>query len=229
MNKAFSLLVLFSLSVGVGQAEWFRRGSYKIPGGKWRKATIQVANDCVRVYSRKHRSLVAAFQSSKHQKKDFSQSRKRRVRTSMSFLFVGSLVAVNMALPVEPGWITNCTYSEYSSSCKTYWSEGRDPEISAKSALISIGVMSGIAAAVALPSKPPEYTFEEGLRNVTVRVRKRDRERFERALRTGAVPNIDQRGEQAADPHGQRGSNQGTHQDPQSPNPLDSHCLGEQD
>ncbi len=184
MNKAFSVFVIFLLNVSMVQAEWFKGGttSYKTLDGKWRKATIHITNGFIRIYSKKDRSLVAVFQKSGYEKEKFYRSWKRMHYTGEGLAGAAALVGL-LALPEEPGWVSTCSYSDCDCSCTTYWTDGRDPVISAKSALISIGVMSGFAATIFLwPPKPTEYTFQDGFRNVTVRIRKRDRERFEKVF-----------------------------------------------
>ncbi len=187
MKKSLGICVAFSLSVGAVHAEWFDKGAaYRTPDGKWRRAAIHVADDGIRVYARKHLSLVTTFPSFDYDKGNNRRAKDNRRDAGLTLLG-GVGVVGSLALPEEPGWRTTCYYSGYYSSCRTEWREGRDPLIGAKTALISIGVISGIAAALVLRSKPPDYTFTDGPRSITVCVGKRDRERFERALSTRAI------------------------------------------
>lgn len=186
MRKSLSVCVAFSLSLGTVHAEWFDKGAaYRTPDGKWRKAAIHVSDDGIRVYARKHLSLVTTFPSFDYYKGRQRWTRDGRWDAGLALLG-GVAVVGSLALPVEPGLYTECYGSDYYSSCKSTWSDGRDPLISAKTALISLGVIGGIAAAVFLRYKPPDYTFEDGPRAITVRIGRRDRGRFERALSSHA-------------------------------------------
>ena len=187
MTRLCRGFVLVVLSACVIQAEWFDKGKvrYKTLDGKWRKAAICVTDDGIEVYDRKHRSLVATFpgfdpESDIYQRKDEAYIRRGAAGLS---LLGGALVVGYLATSSEPGYVTSCYYTDYSSSCKSYWSEGRDATITAQTAWKTIGIMSAVAAAIAvIPSSPAQYTFRDGPRSITVRVGKKNQVHFTRLL-----------------------------------------------
>ncbi len=188
MKSLASVVAISLLGVSPISAECFERGksAYKTPDGNWRKAAICVTDDGVQVYTRKTGLLVAAFLGADHDMR-FSSWDLRRRQVTGSVLLGGLITIGCLALPVKPGYVTNCTHTSdsYSSSsrCNSYYDEGREGYISPKAALISLGALSGVVAAMALsPSSPPEYSFKDGPREVTVRVDKRDRSNWESAL-----------------------------------------------
>ncbi len=177
-------LVLGALSVGAMQAEWFDRGgvSYKTLDGKWRKAAVHVGDNGIEVYSRKTRSLVAAFSGFDAEYDEDRYADTRRGAAGLGLL-LGAAVVGGLAISVEPGYRTDCYYTDYSSSCTSRWSEGRDAVITARTAWKAIGIMSGVAVAIAaIPARPANYTFTDGPRAVTVRVGKKNQDRFNRLL-----------------------------------------------
>lgn len=176
--------VLVVLSACVIQAEWFDKGKvrYKTLDGKWRKAAIHVTDDGIEVYDRKHRSLVATFASLDPEiNEDLSVPMRRG--TVAYGLLSGAVIAGYLAVSEEPGYVTDCFYTDYRSSCTSYWSEGRDAVITAGAAWKAIGVMSAVAAVIAaIPARPTEYTFIDGPRSITVRVGRKNQQRFTNAL-----------------------------------------------
>ncbi len=184
MTKLCRGFVLAVLSACVIQAEWFDKGkvSYKTLDGKWRKAAIHVTDDGIEVYDRKNRSLVATF-SGFDPKIDSDLSVPMRRGAVATGLLTGAAIAGYLAVSEEPGYVTDCYYLDYSSSCTSYWSEGRDAVITAKTAWKAIGVMSAVAAVIAaIPARPTEYTFTDGPRSITVRVGRKNQQRFTNAL-----------------------------------------------
>ena len=187
MTRLCRGFVLAALSACVIQAEWFEKGkvSYKTLDGKWRKAAIHVTDDGIEVYDRKNRSLVATFSGFDPENDRFLRRDEAYIRRGAAGLGLlgGALVVGYLATSAEPGYVTRCYYTDYSSSCKSYWSEGRDAVITAQTAWKTIGVMSAIAAAIAaIPSRPAQYTFRDGPRSITVRVGKKNQVRFTRLL-----------------------------------------------
>lgn len=179
--RGFVLVVLSTCAV---QAEWFDKGKvrYKTPDGKWRKAAIHVTDDGIEVYDRKNRSLVATFASLDPEINEDLSVPKRRGSVAYGLLS-GAVIAGYLAVSEEPGYVTDCFYMDYSSSCTSYWSEGRDALITAKTAWKAIGVMSAVAAVIAaIPARPTEYTFIDGPRSITVRVGRKNQQRFTNAL-----------------------------------------------
>lgn len=176
--------VLVVLSACVVQAEWFDKGKvrYKTLDGKWRKGAIHVTDDGIEVYDRKHRSLVATFPGFDPEINEDLSVPMRRGAVAYGLLS-GAVVAGYLAVSEEPGYVTDCFYIDYSSSCTSYWSDGRDAVITAKTAWKAIGVMSAIAAVIAaIPARPTEYTFIDGPRSITVRVGRKNQQWFVNAL-----------------------------------------------
>lgn len=134
------------------------------------------------MYDRKNRSLVATFASLEPEINEDLSVPMRRGAVAYGLLS-GAVIAGYLAMSEEPGYVTNCYYSEYSSSCRSYWSEGRDAVITAGGALKAIGVMSAVTAVIAaIPARPTEYTFTDGPRSITVRVGKKNQDRFNHVL-----------------------------------------------
>ena len=184
MTRLCRGFVLVVLSACVMQAEWFDKGKvrYKTLDGKWRKAAVHVTDDGIEVYDRKHRSLVATFASLDPKINEDLSVPMRRGAVAYGLLS-GAVIAGYLAVSEEPGYVTDCFYADYSSSCTSYWSEGRDAVITAGAAWKAIGVMSAVAAVIAaIPARPTEYTFTDGPRSITVRVGKKNQQRFTNAL-----------------------------------------------
>ena len=184
MTRLYRGFVLAALSVCAVQAEWFDKGKvrYKTLDGKWRKAAVHVTDDGIEVYDRKHRSLVATFASFDPEIDEDLSVPMRRGGAAIGLL-TGSVIAGYLAISVDPGYVTDCYYTDYSSSCRSYWSDGRDAVITAKTALKAIGVMSAVTAVIAaIPARPTEYTFTDGPRSITVRVGRKNQQRFANAL-----------------------------------------------
>ena len=184
MTRLCRGFVLVVLSVCVIQAEWFDKGKvrYKTLDGKWRKAAVHVTDDGIEVYDRKHRSLVATFASLDPKINEDLSVPMRRGAVAYGLLS-GAVIAGYLAVSEEPGYVTDCFYADYSSSCTSYWSEGRDAVITAGAAWKAIGVMSAVAAVIAaIPARPTEYTFTDGPRSITVRVGRKNQQRFINAL-----------------------------------------------
>ena len=191
MTKLCRGFVLVVLSACVIQAEWFDKGkvSYKTLDGKWQKAAIHVTDEGIEVYDRKKRSLVAKI--SDLYPKTHKYAREGEIFREVLFVSVlGVSAAVGgLAMKVEPGYVTDCSFTEYSSwtsaNCTTRWSEGRDAVITAQTAWKTIGVISAVAVTAAVISarrKPTEYTFTDGPRSIRVRVGKRNQDRFSNLL-----------------------------------------------
>ncbi len=184
MTRLCRGFVLVVLSACVIQAEWFDKGKvrYKTLDGKWRKGAVHVTDDGIEVYDRKHRSLVATFASLDPKINEDLSVPMRRGAVAYGLLS-GAVIAGYLAVSEEPGYVTDCYYADYSSSCTSYWSEGRDAVITAGAAWKAIGVMSAVAAVIAaIPARPTEYTFIDGPRSITVRVGKKNQDRFNHVL-----------------------------------------------
>ena len=186
--RGFFLVVLNACVI---QAEWFDKGkvSYETLDRKWRKAAIHVTDEGIEVYDRKKRSLVAKIADL--YPKTYEYAREGEIfRGVLFFSALGVSAAVGgLAMKVEPGYVTDCSFTEYSSwtsaNCTTRWSEGRDAVITAQTAWKTIGVISAVAvtaAAISARRKPTEYTFTDGPRSITVRVGKRNQDRFTNLL-----------------------------------------------
>ncbi len=187
MTRLCRGFVLVVLSACVIQAEWFDKGKvrYKTLDGKWRKAAIHLTDDGIEVYDRKQRSLVAKISDLYPDTHKYAREGEI-FRGVLLFSTLGLSAAVGgLAMKGEPGYVTDCNIYEYSSSCTTRWSEGRDAVITAQTAWKTIGVISAVAvtaAAISARRKPTEYTFTDGPRSIRVRVGKRNQDRFTNLL-----------------------------------------------
>ena len=191
MTRLCRGFVLAVLSVCVIQAEWFDKGkvSYETPDGKWRKAAIHVTDDGIEVYDRKNRSLVATFSGFDPESHKYQRGGWFLRRALLGGSLFGAAVVGGLAMRVEPGYVTDCSFTEYSSyyseDCTTRWSEGREAMFTAQTAWKTIGVMSAVAATIAAISArpmPTEYTFTDGPRSITVRVGKKNQDQFTNVL-----------------------------------------------
>ena len=99
--------------------------SYRTPDGEWRRAAIHVADTGVRVYARKHLSLVLTYSGFDYAKR--INGRAIDVGWDAGLALLGGIAVVgSLALPVEPGWRETCFSSGYCTSCSTEWIDGRD-------------------------------------------------------------------------------------------------------
>ena len=183
--RGFFLVVL---STCVIQAEWFDKGkvAYKTLDRKWRKAAIHVTDEGIEVYERKNRSLVARISDLNPRRHHYPRERFSLKGALFGGSGIGILAVSSLATKVELGYVTDCNIYEYSSSCTTRWSEGRDAVITAQTAWKTIGVISAVTATVAaitLRPIPTEYTFSDWPRSIRVRVGNGNQKRFNNVLK----------------------------------------------
>ena len=188
MTRLCRGFVLIVLSACVIQAEWFDKGkvAYKTLDGKWQKAAIHVTDDGIEVYERKNRSLVAKISNLYPRRHHYPRERWSLKAALFGGSGIGILAVGSLAMKVEPGFVSHCTIYEYSSSCTTRWSEGRDAVITAQTAWKTIGVISAVTATVAaitLRPIPTEYTFSGWPRSIRVRVGNGNQKRFNNVLK----------------------------------------------
>ena len=176
MKRQILALVFTALVLAVpGQAEWFDQGkvAYKTPYKKWRPAAIHVEHGKIEVYNRKDRVLVAEFTEAANV--EHKTQRRRRWREAHLFgtTVVGAYV-FELARGRAYGGDVGITRD----------GEVFERKINRKRMGITLGVLGGITAAVALTKAREPYTeITHGNRTIRLRVNRDDLVRFEHSLK----------------------------------------------
>ena len=175
MKRQILALVLAAVVLAIpGQAEWFDQGkvAYKTPYKKWRPAAIHVESGKIEVYNRKDRVLVAEFTEAA----SVEHKTQRRRRWREAHAFGAALVG---------GYIFEFARARAYQGNVGITRDGEvfERTINRKRLGITLGVLGGIAGAVALTKAKEPYTeITHGNRTIRLRVNRDDLVRFEHSL-----------------------------------------------
>lgn len=176
MKRQILTLLLAALALAVpAKAEWFDQGkvAYRTPNDKWRPAAILVESGKIEIYNRKDRGLVAEF--TKADSVEHKIQRRRRWRESHAFgaALVGGYIFEFAKARAYQGNVGI-----------TRDGEVFERTIDRKRLGITLGVLGGIAAAVALTKAKEPYTeITSGDQTIRLRVNRDDLVRFEHSLK----------------------------------------------
>ena len=174
-GKILTLLLAALVLAVPGQAEWFDQGkvAYKTPYNKWRPAAIHVEPGKIEVYNRKDRVLVAEFTEAA----GVEHKTRHRRRWREAHLVGTSLVG---------GYLFEFARARaYAGDVRiTRDGEVFERKINRKRMGIALGVLGGIAGAVALTTAKEPYTeITHGNQTIRLRVNRDDLVRFEHSLK----------------------------------------------
>ena len=172
--KFVAIVLAASMLAAPVQAEWFDKGkaAFSNPGGKWRKAAINIEEGKIEVYSRGDRGLVAEFNEATVEHQTWVR---RRGREGLA-VAVGGFASLGLGYALAKGDEGTVVIRDDGVYVK---------QISAKRVGIVAAVVAGLAVAIGMTkAKGPYVEVHNGMKSINLRVSKDDFARFENSLKT---------------------------------------------